>query len=510
MNIMVNIQDWINQKYPNNKAGIRELYLNEPNLEGELELKDFSKLEKILISYFLDESKIALKNKLETIKIIKLINAQQYLDKNYPLSQRKTIEKLDLVDKDLNGSLVFDGSEWTSLVEINVEFNKLTSLTITNCQQLTRFDCAGNHLTNLILTNCPNLTEIKAYYNKLTDLNVFSQLVNCQELDISDNHFTSDLASLKNLTNLRELQISDNQISSSLASLKNMTKLEKVDIANTNLTGLECLPESLEKIWSHENQYPELEEYVKYDVESGWEYCDYQLWRKNWEREQQIILLQQERSRSSFTNQKEKIDYLQARINELTNLIKTQKEKIINIFLRLSPEKELVQELITIHLEATRYKKQAIDSEDYDEISEEYEDKCKDIKKELRTKLDKDTMNKIRGILTDCEEIVSQELELETKLNDKSRLIETHKQTANQIQGTEVAKIIESEEQINHQQIQLAKEVTAINIFINNNNTSSSNNANTINDNSRIYDNARHNEHHQSQFHQEVPPKSPR
>jgi len=65
-----------------------------------------------------------------------------------------------------------------------------------------------------------------------------------------------------------------------------------------------------------------------------------------------------QKEKELFTDQEKKIEYLETRIAELTNLIKTQKEKIINTFLNLFAEKELLQKLITIHLEFTKAKKQ--------------------------------------------------------------------------------------------------------------------------------------------------------
>jgi len=181
----------------------------------------------------------------------------------------------------------------------------------------------------------------------------------------------------------------------------------------------------------------------------------------------------------------------------------------MKIFLRLSSEKELVQQLIMTHLEFTRFKKQAIDSEDYEEKCDEYIDKTQEIKRQLRSRLSKeivkDTMNNIQAILTDCEELVRDELELEEKLNQKSHSIENHKKIALQItDNSEIQRIIGLEKQTNQQQIQLAKEVRTINIFVNN----SSNNANNMNDNSATYHNSQHNEHNQSQFYQQVPPKN--
>jgi len=84
--------------------------------------------------------------------------------------------------------------------------------------------------------------------------------------------------------------------------------------------------------------------------------------------EELILVVKELREKSE-----EKIDYLEARVQELINLIKDQKQKIVNAFTRLLPGKELLQKLIEVHLELTRIKKQETDSSDYNEQCEEYE-----------------------------------------------------------------------------------------------------------------------------------------
>ena len=130
-----------------------------------------------------------------------------------------------------------------------------------------------------------------------------------------------------------------------------------------------------------------------------------------------------------FEEQEIEIKYLEARVQELIDLIKQQKNKIMSAFLRLLPERELLHELIKTHLELTRFKKQEMDATSYGKKCREYKRKCQKIEDKLADKLDETTMNEIQRILTDCEELMNQELELEAKLNNKSSLIEEQKQT---------------------------------------------------------------------------------
>ena len=218
----------------------------------------------------------------------------------------------------------------------------------------------------------------------------------------------------------------------------------------------------------------------------------------------------------------------------MTEESKQQKDKVISAFLRLLPEKELAQQLITMHLEFIRFKKQGIDTEVYEEKIEEYEEKSLAIKKQLRSKLSpsivKDTMNKIQAILTDCEKLVLDELELETKLTVKSQLITEHYQSSLQItdnpeESNKRKRIVSQEEEVQEQQMVQFKRVRSNSLIFEIEKARLEGKAEaykevaisprtTVYDNRRNYDSTHHYEHHQSQFyqdqrsHEEVPPKN--
>lgn len=135
-----------------------------------------------------------------------------------------------------------------------------------------------------------------------------------------------------------------------------------------------------------------------------------------------------------------------------------KKNKIMNSFLRLFPERELLQELIKAHLEFVRFKTQGMDSPDYGEKCDEYIEKCQKIKKQLRTKLDKGTINEIQRILSDCEKLVEQELELEDKLDSKASLIEGQRSQILQITSdNEKKRLIFGKEEVTKLNNQLIK-----------------------------------------------------
>ncbi|CAG8626067.1 7916_t:CDS:2, partial [Ambispora leptoticha] len=242
---------------------------------------------------------------------------------------------------------------------------------------------------------------------------------------------------------------------------------EEINIFDRHNKRLEKEKNSQEKVI---NRLKKLEEVIKEELGDEYfaqltleEYSDEfedkdhqieNLKRKVEHSEEKIKQFQKERT--LFEEEEVKIRYLEVRVQELTNLIKQQKDKIMSSFLRLFPERELLQELINVHLEFTKFKNQGIASLDYNEKCEEYEKKSLSIKRQLRTKLDKKTMNEVWRILIDCEKLVEQELELEVKLSDKSLLIEEQKQ--NPILQTNDSKEKLKEQEVTHQnQVKLFK-----------------------------------------------------
>lgn len=278
-------QGWLDQKYPKEKRNeITEIYLNEPDLSGELDLSDFTYRShrgsgtKVYISVQVDESKIRIKNQGKNVKVINLVSAQEWLDQNYPKEERKNINSLEINGKSLEGSLNL--SDFINLEKLYCGNNKLTSLQITNCSYLKMIDCRNNKFTNLELSNLSQLQELECSYNELTNLKVNGD-TNLEYLCFNDNHFTdlnslldvcqpqklkklelskndfsvSCLTPFSKFVNLENLDVSDNRFTGSLSPLQNCSKLWWLDISDTDIdSGLEYLPESLENFSCFTNQ----------------------------------------------------------------------------------------------------------------------------------------------------------------------------------------------------------------------------------------------------------------
>ena len=303
---MVKAQEWLESQVEYNSKEKREkitkLYVWEKNLEGTLNLTDFSSLEELhcsknnLTSLNLSNclkltflncagnpqltnldlepcrklgegfigsltcNKNQLKAELDLSKFPNLKEdnihwstpAQTWLEENYPLEGV-------CLGKDWR-SKNNKGKTRAEITELNIYQGCLEgSLNLTGFNNLKWLDYSYNYLTELLLNNpqltinnCSQLERIDCRNNNLANLDLLTTLaqsVKLAELNVYNNNFTADLVWLTSLVNLKRLDLSYNNFTGSLEPLQNLTKLEELDISQTNLnSGVEYLPESLEKI----------------------------------------------------------------------------------------------------------------------------------------------------------------------------------------------------------------------------------------------------------------------
>jgi hypothetical protein len=300
---MANAQEWLEEKYlEGNKHWERELYLNEPNLVGELDLEDFKELKRIYISHFVDESKLNIKNLgyiitgwrdgqwveigRGTAKITKLIytpNAQEYLNLNFPLEERKDIQELDLTNLDLEGDLDLESfknylinvyltgnprlgvvknkpehttihleaQEWLNWKYPNKEEVKVIELEkglggekiygeliITDFPKLEEIGVIYSELTKLQIINCPQLTGLYCWVNNLTELTI-TNCPNLQRIIASGNQLTN--LDLSNNQQLEKLDVGSdirgNNFTSNLDFLNHLVNLKYLNLSKNHFTG---------------------------------------------------------------------------------------------------------------------------------------------------------------------------------------------------------------------------------------------------------------------------------
>lgn len=141
---------------------------------------------------------------------------------------------------------------------------------------------------------------------------------------------------------------------------------------------------------------------------------DYKLWKTN---HSAIKLLEEENI---------KLHSLESEIERLTNLIKEQKDKIIKAYTHFFQEKELLQQLITAHLEYKKAQEQKLPSVKLKKQKEK-------IYNELEEIVGEELMEEVEIILKDCEKLIHYETELQLAINNNQKLIDTKQQVINQI-----------------------------------------------------------------------------
>ena len=140
---------------------IKRIYINE-NLEGELDLKEFTDLQEIHVFRYASLDKLEIKNSSAEIK--ELNSAQQQLDEKY-LSEKEKIgvKKLDLSRQWLDGSL--DLSGFSNLEELDVSSNRIKNLNLSGLNKLKKLNCSATLITDLNLNDCHQLEEIVCLSN---------------------------------------------------------------------------------------------------------------------------------------------------------------------------------------------------------------------------------------------------------------------------------------------------------------------------------------------------------
>src|SRR4051812_139706 len=114
-----------------------------------------------------------------------MVNAQEYLDKKYPLTARINIKKLDISYKNLTGSLNLTG--FNNLTKLNCSDNQLTKLILVNCTKLREINCSNNFLDKLNLNQRGKDGVDSGYSSDDTENYRFC----LQKIDISGNKFNN-------------------------------------------------------------------------------------------------------------------------------------------------------------------------------------------------------------------------------------------------------------------------------------------------------------------------------
>src|SRR5205814_7559037 len=86
-----------------------------------------------------------------------MVNAQEFINKNYP---DKTIKDLEISNKNLEGNL--DLSDFTELEELNCSDNQLTNLKFAKEEKITKLDLRDNFFAQKDLSFLSNFTNLES------------------------------------------------------------------------------------------------------------------------------------------------------------------------------------------------------------------------------------------------------------------------------------------------------------------------------------------------------------
>jgi len=127
------------------------------------------------------------------------------------------------------------------------------------CYELERF---VNKYSNLDLFNFFSANGLVLYHKNINKLpETIGQLVNLQELSLSDNQITELPETIGQLINLQELWLDKNKITGLPETIGQLVNLQELTLDNNQITGL---PETigqlvnLQKLWLHDNKITEL------------------------------------------------------------------------------------------------------------------------------------------------------------------------------------------------------------------------------------------------------------
>jgi len=177
----------------------------------------------------------------------------------YPLESRKEITELNIHKKNFHqGDL--DLSDFVNLEELNCSSNKLTGLNLASPNQIQRINVSNNYLQDLNFLSALSSETTRTLNINNNDfheqgLSIFSRFTNLEGLFIGDHIGDHNFFGLDAKEKISKGICS--RFVGSLEPLKNLSKLKTLDIGNTDIdSGLEYLPESVEKFWCSADKRP--------------------------------------------------------------------------------------------------------------------------------------------------------------------------------------------------------------------------------------------------------------
>ncbi|WNE41650.1 MAG: hypothetical protein AM1032_000390 [Mycoplasmataceae bacterium] len=480
---MVNANEWLERNFSqinSERKRVKAIHIKE-KLEGELDLKSFTNWGVLNIYLYprLDHGKLKIINQSKNAQIIQLYNDNDWLEQNYPpqgicvrenekvdfwnktkiminnfRKSRNQITQLDLSKQQLTG--ILNLSDFINLEELGCHDNNLTNLILPQNSKLKLLNCNWNGLINLDLSIQVNLEDLQCRGNRLIK---FILPIGIELIKISDGHYSKKSTFLSSYPHVTEYKHENTFLPNAYYAPPFISSCHPIQPSKPVYTYSPYIINAIDSSYV-ENKLNKLEQELKVidDGEKDYVYVnarkkEFSYLKKLDESNKEIKKLKEQNV--VFEEREKEIIYLERRVQELTESIKNQKWKILQTFSRLLPEKELLQELIKSYLDFVKFKKQGLGSTDYRKQLKSYEKKYKEIEDKLEERLSEDVMNEIQQIMTDCEDLAIQEVELESRLKDKTFCLEQQEQTLKQISDNKEEKlIVENHQKTHYQQLQ--------------------------------------------------------
>lgn len=198
---------------------------------------------------------------LQTLRI----NGELLIEDYAPLSGLTALRILSMSGCALSDTDLAHISGLTSLTELSINDNHITSLT--DLSQLTALEflnASENELTTTVdIAAFPALRYLHLTDNELYDLNGLTELTELLYLDITKNSVT-DLEPLAGLTKLEELYLRGNR-PSNVKKLSNLPALTRLDLSNCGLASLSVVNnfKALKALYAGENEIASLSTFNK-------------------------------------------------------------------------------------------------------------------------------------------------------------------------------------------------------------------------------------------------------
>lgn len=343
-----------------------------------------------------------------------MVNNQQEFNEQYHSKKTKEIEFKRSID--FQGSLVIEG--YLELEKLELRDNEsIDKVILRNLPQLQESIIWNCNTKDLVIENCPQIKKLNVCKNLLTNLEFLNDLNNLELLEVEGNSELNQLTNIlknyqgnwkicKEILNLQK----ENQI------LKESKKKLKRAIQENVVEPLDEQLNEINKKIKRSSSFSQSGDTDELTTVAGQVVKNLKDINENLKNELDEV-------KTEIQILEEKLNQKQKEINYLNSQLQEQSGKILNAYqycVTETAEKELLNELVKIHIEFTKFKERESGSSSFRKKRQDYQNSRQEIEENLEAMLKnrlgedlkEEAMSKIEAILIECEKIVLQQLEM--------------------------------------------------------------------------------------------------